>query len=482
MRSNAVRNEHHESFDAETTGSSSKRFKVVRQDRVLVENEKIYIDSNGNIIPVLDYSSFGLAVRWAKTDAFINELRGTLVYDDTEISELQLRLIRVEPIDSESIKLAYEIIGAPLETHIIEAIRMAKEAIIQQESFYQSSNVIPERFKILVYEMKDFLDNLRHLVDDIERRVYANGNRFAESYELAIAQSIGRYLAQKFPAKYAIASSLIKECDPEVTKLSVEFFRTKMAELIYSAPIVDRIYSKPLGYAGDYEMMNIIYKTSAEGKSLFEKCIHNYFVTDPAAQAVRNRSEYLFGLLKSKIEGSRNKPLKILSVAAGPAREIQLLIERGVIKSGSELDVYLLDQDETALKHAQYELRALCKRFDVDLKVNLLHYAIKNVIAKGLPHQDFDLIYSAGLFDYFSDAVAQIAASRLADGLLKGGELVLGNFNIANPSRPIMEIALDWKLIYRSDADLQRLFGHIGGAYRLERENLGINLFCVITK
>jgi len=66
--------------------------------------------------------------------------------------------------------------------------------------------------------------------------------------------------------------------------------------------------------------------------------------------------------------------------------------------------------------------------------------------------------------------------------LKPGGKLVLGNFDVSNPTIPIMETILDWKLIYRSEEQMKKLFAPLGGNITLEKEDTSVNLFCVITK
>ncbi len=64
------------------------------------------------------------------------------------------------------------------------------------------------------------------------------------------------------------------------------------------------------------------------------------------------------------------------------------------------------------------------------------------------------LIYSAGLFDYFTEPVAQMAASKMLASVKPGGRVIIGNFSKDNPCVPFMELVLDWHLIYRSEEDL----------------------------
>ncbi len=124
----------------------------------------------------------------------------------------------------------------------------------------------------------------------------------------------------------------------------------------------------------------------------------------------------------------------------------------------------------------------MSRRTSSPVKLNFIHKAIKNVITRGLQESNFDLIYSAGLFDYFSDPVAQMGAKALFKRLKPGGRLIIGNFNLTTPNQFAMRLALDWSLIYRSFDDLKRLFGDLGGVLSIEQEPEGVNLFCVIRK
>ncbi len=107
---------------------------------------------------------------------------------------------------------------------------------------------------------------------------------------------------------------------------------------------------------------------------------------------------------------------------------------------------------------------------------------MRNIIRYGLPLNDIHLIYSAGLFDYFTDPVAIYAARRLTEALVPGGCLVIGNFSMNNPNQFAMGLIMDWNLIYRSEQTMNDLYGNIGSSYLLEKEENGINLFANIIK
>lgn len=289
-------------------------------------------------------------------------------------------------------------------------------------------------------------------------------------------------MSSVFPDVLNQFSQVIQVQSDVTRRHSIEFLRRKLNHLIYQAPFAERVYTKPLGYAGDYEMMNLIYKQENIGKSLFARCLQRYYIDEPAAQAVRNRADYLIGVIRRELtQASSERPFRMLSVACGPAMEWQrLLPECESLDKVVEVD--LLDQDKQALLSTQNRLRQLTSKHSTSVKFQFLHKAIKNIIARGTDFKQYDLIYSAGLFDYLSDPVAVLAAEQLLKSVKPGGRLVIGNFNIGNPTQVVMDFALDWELIYRSEKDLLHLFEKLGGTLVVEREPLDINLFCVITK
>ena len=82
----------------------------------------------------------------------------------------------------------------------------------------------------------------------------------------------------------------------------------------------------------------------------------------------------------------------------------------------------------------------------------------------------YDLVYSAGLFDCLKDRAVRAA----------GGSAGIGNFDVANPTRPLMELILDWPLYSSVGRRPRSHFSNLGTGMTVEREATGINLFAVI--
>ena len=106
----------------------------------------------------------------------------------------------------------------------------------------------------------------------------------------------------------------------------------------------------------------------------------------------------------------------------------------------------------------------------------------KNVI-RFRPDDQYDLIWAAGLFDYFADDVFKAVVRRLLPAIGDGGELVIGNFASTNPSRAYMEFG-GWVLHHRTPEDLIAIAKDCGVAennIRVGSESENVNLFLHIT-
>jgi hypothetical protein len=269
---------------------------------------------------------------------------------------------------------------------------------------------------------------------------------------------------------------------PAPWRAASRYFHDRFGPLIDLSPVAARCFRKPLGYAGDFEMMNMVYRNESLGDTLFGRSLSRVLLDSDAGQAVRHRVRYLAGKIKAAAARvGPHRPARILSVAAGPAMELQQILrtDPALLRAG-RAEIALLDQDASALRHAREQIGARAAQAGVEVTLRCLNTSIKTVIAEGLDGS-YDLIYSAGLFDYLQNRTARAAGARLVQALAPGGHAVIGNFGTANPTRPLLELILDWPLLHRSASDLRQLFGGIGTGITVEHEATGVNLFAVIS-
>ena len=69
----------------------------------------------------------------------------------------------------------------------------------------------------------------------------------------------------------------------------------------------------------------------------------------------------------------------------------------------------------------------------------------------------FDLIYSAGLYDYLPDALARLLTSKLPQMLRPQGRLLIGNFVPTGSGRGDMELFMDWTRVLRNEGAVRNL-------------------------
>src|SRR6266545_3400164 len=237
------------------------------------------------------------------------------------------------------------------------------------------------------------------------------------------------------------------------------FYLRRMAwHFILGSEIHRRTNLKPRGYAGDAEMMRLIYEHRSAGHHAFDRLLHQHAVSKPSAEAVRARRRLVAGLLREVDAGfGHPTPFRFLSVASGPAFELRdVYLAAG---DARRLECTLLDQDPQALEAARGSIAAVEAEHG-PIRATAVTESVRPMLRdRGLRERlgRFHYVYSMGLFDYLTPPVARAVLSRLFGLLEPGGALVVGNFHLANRSRVYMDYWMDWPLYYRSEGSFLAL-------------------------
>jgi extracellular factor (EF) 3-hydroxypalmitic acid methyl ester biosynthesis protein len=240
----------------------------------------------------------------------------------------------------------------------------------------------------------------------------------------------------------------------------------------------ERFYSKPRGYAGDFLSIEGIYQDTAEGCGRLGPVIDRCFLDQPAAQAVRNRRGLLTEEIKKSMAEPHTGPTRVLSMACGPAREIFDTFE--TMSEPNQLKATCLDFDLQALAFVS-DLR---DRRRLKGNIRLENANLVNLVLgrQKIELQPLDLAYSIGLIDYFNDDFVVKLLDFTYDHLRPGGRIILGNFHTRNPTKAFMDHVLEWKLIHRDEATMNRLFRRSKfqtSCEEIRYEDEGINMFAI---
>lgn len=315
----------------------------------------------------------------------------------------------------------------------------------------------------LLYELQVY----RALFDGLDRTLSAEPYEVREAvHKVAIT------------AEYANFSGFIDrqlhQLDGAVrhfTKLEHErhgfFFRKQLSDVIAASEFLSRTNLKPRGYAGDSLMMRMVYEREFKGSTLFSKFMHRHPIETAAAQAVRNRRALVAKAIHEvgrRLPGPGRKT-RVLSVACGPLWELHdVLPDRDALERH---EFVLLDQDPLALADAQGTILEVEQHLGGRVAATLVRDSVRTMLRTAdLSSRwgHFDFIYSMGLFDYLTEPVAKAVIAKLYEALAPGGELLIGNFHTANPSRIYMEYWMDWVIYYRDEDEFRQLAEELPGA------------------
>ena len=253
-----------------------------------------------------------------------------------------------------------------------------------------------------------------------------------------------------------------------VSNQDLETIRGELGEAMTPKTIQGFAYKQPHGYAGDFEIIEKIYNNHVTPEPHLANW-DKFFQSHSAAQAVRNRVSFFLDQVWS-VKDQPARKAQILNVASGPGRDLHECLN---IMGPTGLHFDCVDQDPNAIQHATH----LCQKFTSN--VTFFHQNIFKFVA----NKTYDLIWSAGLFDYFSDSLFKRVLKRLLPYLEKSGKLVVGNFADDNPSQDYMEF-FNWILHHRSAKKLRQLAQECGIAssnIQVEKEPAGVNLFLIIS-
>jgi len=232
-------------------------------------------------------------------------------------------------------------------------------------------------------------------------------------------------------------------------------FINKIRKLFLKGAYNEWSLRKPLGYAGDFKIIDDIYQNTPYTTGI-ERLFDNYFMMSAISEAVRNRKEDFKHLIIGFINSCKNRPLRIMNLACGPCREIKEIFESNkLINKDIIFDCY--DHEKKALEYA----KGLLNGFK---KINFIH---KNILklstTKNIDSyikERYDFIYSAGFFDYLGHRMSVRLVKNLRNILNKDGFLVISNVRdkYSNPSVHYMEWVGEWNLVYRSDEEFKKIF------------------------
>jgi extracellular factor (EF) 3-hydroxypalmitic acid methyl ester biosynthesis protein len=346
--------------------------------------------------------------------------------------------------------------------------------------------VLPE-FKEAVTDIEMFLTDLRIWLEQVELGVHSQPEYRRAPLEQAVIKKISPNIIPLINGLFERFELIAKKLNEDTYPAHRNYIQRHLHPIVLCAPFAHRAYQKPLGYAGDYEMVNMMTRNAQEGASLFAKIFNVWLVQQGSAAAHRNRLTYLTKCIEMETlrVGREKRKARIFNFACGPAVEVQQFLDYSPLSD--QVEFTLVDFDSETLAHTQKAINSIKERFGWRTSVQFLKQSVLQLIKEGhrpmatgdKTDHEFDFIYCAGLFDYLTDHACKQMIKIFYHWLAPGGLLVVTNVTPLTSNRGSLELILDWHLIYRDAAQLKQVCSGIipEDEVRIKSDKTGINIF-----
>jgi len=341
-----------------------------------------------------------------------------------------------------------------------ERLREEFEGFLQNWRRLQS--ISPE-FKVAVADFETLLTELRRWLDQVELGVRSEARGSLKEMEQKVLTALEARIVDEANEWFGRFDDVADRVEDEQRPAHRAYARRQIHPLVMCSPFVYRTYSKPLGYAGDYEMVNMILGEPHQGATLFAKLVNSLFLQNPPAQAHRNRIEHLKRRLveETRRVAAQGKRVRIFNLGCGPAREVQLFLANEEL--ADHADFVLADFNTQTLDYTRDVLEELRLRHRRSTRIEYVERSVHQMLKESLRsgpegvENRYDFVYCAGLFDYVSDRVCRRLTGLFHDMTEPGGLVLVTNVDASRPFRHSMEYLLEWHLIFRDRAQMKSL-------------------------
>ncbi|MFT4704885.1 MAG: extracellular factor (EF) 3-hydroxypalmitic acid methyl ester biosynthesis protein [Bradymonadia bacterium] len=326
---------------------------------------------------------------------------------------------------------------------------------------------LPAEYKEVCGEMVFFFRRYKETLDRFESLLAPQGTegeeRLQELYDATIPRFRSEWNALRLRANELVPAL---EASAEIKAAAKVYTEALVTPELLCSPLWGRCVEKPLGYPGDFEIMNMLYRGVPLGTSAYERMLFQIGLEQPIAACVPPRMHELRQEIRRAVSrGATGRPVHVTSLGSGPAKEVDTYLGGGAPEN--EVHFTLIDQDYGALSYAYEQIYRhtgrLGSRASAEcLYVSFVQFLKSEELFGRLPKQD--LLYSAGLFDYLETAQAQMLVAALYDKVAPGGTLLIGNMKATPDGTWSLEYIADWTLIYRTREQMLELAAFVSGA------------------
>jgi extracellular factor (EF) 3-hydroxypalmitic acid methyl ester biosynthesis protein len=349
-------------------------------------------------------------------------------------------------------------------------------------------NLIQSEFKILVNDLRVFLSDLMGWFKQFDAVITAEHNIDRDQVSNELLSTLTPPFSPFILDYFKRLESLTSHVSPAMSSYHKLYLRRELHPVLLCSPFIHRTYTKPLGYAGDYEMINQILSDPHRGSMIYAKMINKFALSLGPAVAHRNRISILTQILIDKARQviASGRRLKVLNIACGPSQEVRDFIAES--PEANHCDITLLDFSPEAIVFSREKIEKLKQIHHCKINVTYIEKSIDTILKESIDAKkqfdtfaanSYDLVYCAGLFDYLTDNVCERLISLFYKWIAANGLLVVTNIHPQNSARYFMEYLLEWNVMYRDEDHFLRL-ADIYGDKKVFGDTTGVNIFLTV--
>ncbi|MFP2931457.1 class I SAM-dependent methyltransferase [Pyxidicoccus sp. 3LG] len=308
------------------------------------------------------------------------------------------------------------------------------------------------------------------------REAIEEAREWLDSVHERMLQGPDEVLRQNMHSLHLGLLTLRRRWSPEVWKRFCKETARKhpLRPFLHQCPFTRRAYERPRGYAGDAVLIDYLYMDRAADELHAGREIYKYMHQQPSSVSVRERRALLAQAIDDTAERVPGSS-RILSVACGHLREAESSHAVAEHRVG---ELIAFDQDPLSLAEISHHnphgvVKPQCG-------------SVRALLSGKTKFSDMDFVYSAGLYDYLSDAVATRLTGLLFGMLRSGGRVLVANFAMYPPETGYMEAFMDWWLIYRDEDGMRSLLGEVPmeelASVRLYRDSVDNVIYLELTR
>lgn len=373
------------------------------------------------------------------------------------------------------------------------ALTKSKGSLAQQYKRFMNHwqdnyKLLPE-FKLWIADLQTFLIELRLWAEQIELGIRSSPSADRLQLERQLIDELAPSVIESLNALFEKFETIAGRIPETLHPPHQTYLKRHLHPLMLCAPFAHRAVQKPLGYAGDYEMVDMMLRDPQEGASVFAKLVNCWCLAQPPCKAHRNRIRMLTDKITDEALRVRSlgRPAAIFNLGCGPAKEIQNFIVESSLSDRAR--VVLVDFNDETLQYAGSALSACKKSANRQTEIQLVRKSVIQILkaagrSAGNGPDSYDLIYCAGLFDYLPDRICKELVAALYQMLAPAGLLLGTNVDSSNPMRYTGSYLLEWYLNHRTGEQMRAIVPELANPadVSVKSEPTGVNIFMEIRK